>query len=123
MVRTLNTKAKTSIRNGIIRKFYNQIYDKNYEDNVAPKQVMKAFRGTGGTAPLILNFVTRCKCVVNNTPRLLYWRERTYLYPLNRRLSGPQSRSGPFGEEIKLLPYCDSNSILLFGGGCKVAGL
>jgi hypothetical protein len=101
--RTLSTKGKTSIRNGFIRKSYNQIYDKNYENKINPIQAMKALRRNGGTAPLILIFVTRCKCVVNLTPRPLYQRERTLLYPLNRGLSGPQSRCGPCGEEIHLL--------------------
>jgi hypothetical protein len=101
---TLSTKEKTSIRNDFLRKSYNQIYDKNYADEVTPIQAMKALGGNGGTAPLIFIFVTRCKCIVSLMPRAPYWRERTFLYPLNRRLSGPQNGSGPSGEEINLLP-------------------
>jgi len=33
---------------------------------------MKTYRGSGGTAPLILNFGTRWKWVVTFTPRPLY---------------------------------------------------
>jgi hypothetical protein len=102
--RTLSTKGKTSIRNNCIRKSYNQIYDKNYKAKLTPIQAMKALGGNGGTAPLILISVTRCKCMVSLTTRALYWRERTFLYPLNRGLSGPQRWSGPFGEKINLLP-------------------
>jgi len=102
--RTLSTKGKTSIRNDFIRKSYNEIYDENYKGKFTPAQAMKALRGNGGTAPLIRIFVTSCKCMVNVTSRPLYWRERTFLYPLNRGLIGPQSGPGPFGEELKLLP-------------------
>jgi hypothetical protein len=43
--------------------------------------------------------------VVSFTPLPLYSR-----YPLDKRLGGPQSRSGRFGEEKILAPYRDSNS-------------
>jgi hypothetical protein len=33
-------------------------------------------------------------------------------YPLDKRLSGPQNRSGRRGEEKNLCPYLDSNSDL-----------
>ena len=38
---------------------------------------MKAYRGSTGIAPLILNLGTRCRWVVNFTPRPLYSREIT----------------------------------------------
>jgi hypothetical protein len=101
--RILSTKGKTSIRNDFLRKSYNQICDKIYADKVAPIQAMKTLGGNSGTAPLIFIFVTRCKGIVSLTLRALYWREGTFLYPLNRRLSGPQNGSGPSGEEINLL--------------------
>jgi hypothetical protein len=47
--------------------------------------------GSGVIAPHILDFGTRWRWVVSFTPRL--W------YPLDRRLGGPQSRSGRGGEE------------------------
>jgi hypothetical protein len=37
----------------------------------------KVYNGSGGKAPLILNFGTRWRLVINNTPLLLYPRERT----------------------------------------------
>jgi hypothetical protein len=37
--------------------------------------------------------------VVNFTPWPLYSRVKSPRYPLDRRLGGPQSRSGRFGEE------------------------
>jgi hypothetical protein len=40
--------------------------------------------------------------VVNFTPRPLYPRGKSPRYPLERRLGGPQSRSGRFGE-VKIL--------------------
>jgi hypothetical protein len=47
----------------------------------------------------ILDLGTRWRWVVSLTPRPLYPR-----YPLDRRLGGPQSRSGRSGEEKNLLP-------------------
>ena len=56
---------------------------------------------------------------------------KTSLYPLNRGLNGPQSGSGPFGDEINLLPllWYELHSSLPgggggggVGGGCKVSG-
>jgi hypothetical protein len=38
-------------------------------------------------------------------PRLLYSRWKSPQYPLDRRLGGPQSRSGPRREEKILDPY------------------
>jgi hypothetical protein len=46
---------------------------------------------------------------VNFMPRPLYPRGKSHRYPLDRRLGGPQSRSGRRGEE-KILDYRDSNS-------------
>jgi len=45
----------------------------------------------------LLNLGTRWRWVVNVTPM------KGPLYPVNRRLGGPHSRSGPFGEETNLL--------------------
>ena len=57
-----------------------------------------AYKGITGIAPLILNFRARWgelstsrsgRCTPGKEPR----------YPLNRRVGGPQSRSGRLGEE------------------------
>jgi hypothetical protein len=48
---------------------------------------------------IILELRTRWKWVVSFTPRPLY-----PLYPVNRRLGEPQSRSGPYGVEKNILP-------------------
>jgi hypothetical protein len=55
--------------------------------------------GSGGIAPRILNLVTRWRWVVSFTPRPLYPRGKSSLFPLDRRLGGPQSQSGCCGEE------------------------
>jgi hypothetical protein len=55
---------------------------------------MKAYWGSGGIAPRILDLGTRCMWVVSFTPRSLYPQGKSPWYPLDRRLSGPQSRSG-----------------------------
>jgi hypothetical protein len=47
--------------------------------------------------------------VVNFTPRPLDPRGKSPRYPLDRRLGGPQSRSGRFGEE-KILDPTGTNS-------------
>jgi hypothetical protein len=41
----------------------------------------------------------RWRCVVSFTPRPLYPQGKSPWYPLDRRLGGPQSRSGRGGEE------------------------
>jgi hypothetical protein len=38
---------------------------------------------------LRINLVTRWRCVVSFTPRLLYPRGKNYRYPLDTRLGGP----------------------------------
>jgi hypothetical protein len=54
---------------------------------------MKTYWGSGGIGPHILNFGTRWGRVVSFSP----------CYPLDRRLGGPQSRSGRSGEG-KIVP-------------------
>ena len=44
---------------------------------VAPVHAIKAYRGSRGIAPLILNLGTRWRCVVNFTRRPLYTQQRT----------------------------------------------
>jgi hypothetical protein len=60
---------------------------------------MKAYWGIGGIAPRILDPSTRWRWVVSFTPRLLYPQGKSPWYPLDRRLGGPQSRSGRGGKE------------------------
>jgi hypothetical protein len=47
--------------------------------------------------------------VVSFTPRPLYPKGKSPWYPLDRRLGGPQSRSGRCGEEKKSIPCWESN--------------
>jgi hypothetical protein len=58
-----------------------------------------------GIAPRILDFNTRLRWVVSFTPRPLYSQGKNTWYPLDRRLGGPQSRSGLGGEEINSKPW------------------
>jgi hypothetical protein len=55
--------------------------------------------GSGCIDPHFLDLGTSWRWVVSFTPRSLYRRGRSPRYPLDRRLSGPQSQSGRFGEE------------------------
>ena len=64
---------------------------------------IKAYRGSTGVDPVILNFDTRWRSEVNFMPQPLYLRARTR-YPLNTSLVGPHSWSGRFGEEKNLPP-------------------
>jgi hypothetical protein len=68
---------------------------------------MKAY-GSGCIDPHFLDLGTSWRWVVNFTPRPLYPRGKSPRYPMDRRLGGPQSRSGRFGENS--WPYRDSNS-------------
>jgi hypothetical protein len=63
--------------------------------------VMKIYWRTGGIAPPILHLCTRWKWTVSFMPRPLYPQGKSPRYPLDRRLGGPQSRSGHGGEEEK----------------------
>jgi hypothetical protein len=54
--------------------------------------------------PTILDLGTRRSCVASFTPRLLYPQRRSTRYTLNRRLDGPQSRSGRCREDKQFLP-------------------
>jgi hypothetical protein len=65
----------------------------------APVQATKAYRESGGTAPLILHLGTN-RWVVDFKPRLLY-PEKEFQYRMNRMLGGPHSQSGRFGKEKK----------------------
>jgi hypothetical protein len=65
---------------------------------------MEASRRSGGIAPRILDLGTTWRWVVSFTPRLLYLQGEIPWYPLDRRLGGPQSRSGRGGEETNSQP-------------------
>jgi len=62
---------------------------------------MKTYWGSGGITPHILWLRTRRRWVVSFTPRPLYHQRNSPCYPLDRRLGGPQSRSGRGGEDSK----------------------
>jgi hypothetical protein len=55
--------------------------------------------GSGGIAPRILVLGTRWRWVVSFTPRPLYPEGKRPCFSLEKRLGGPQSRSGRGGEE------------------------
>jgi hypothetical protein len=55
----------------------------------------------GSIAPCILDLDTRSGWVVRFTPRPLYPRGNSILYPLDRKLGGLQSQSGRGGKENK----------------------
>jgi hypothetical protein len=61
---------------------------------------MKAYWGSDGIAPHILDLSTRWKWVVSFTPWLLYPQGKSPWYPLDRRLGWPHSWSGS-GDEVK----------------------
>jgi hypothetical protein len=54
---------------------------------------------SGCIDPRILDLGTSWRWVVSFTPRPIYLRGKSPRYPLDRRLSGPQNRSGERGEE------------------------
>jgi hypothetical protein len=64
---------------------------------------MKAHWG-GGIAPRILDLGTKWRWVFTFMPRPLYSQGKSPWYPLERRLDGPQSRSGHGGEEKNYQP-------------------
>jgi hypothetical protein len=60
---------------------------------------MKAYWGSAAIALRILDLGTRWRSVVSFTPRPLYFQGNNPWYPIDRRLGGPQSRSGQGGEK------------------------
>jgi hypothetical protein len=64
---------------------------------------MKAYWVSGGIIPRVVNVGTRWKWVVSCTPGPLYSPGKGRLYPLDKRLSGTQSRSGRGAEEKKII--------------------
>jgi hypothetical protein len=66
---------------------------------------MKTYWGSGGITPHILDFGTTWRKVLSFTPRPLFSRSQNPRYPLDRRLGGPQSRSGRGDEERKSHNY------------------
>jgi hypothetical protein len=65
--------------------------------------------GSGCIDPHFLDLGTSWRWVVSFTPLPLYPREKSLRYSFDRRLGGPQSRSGRLGEENSC-PHRDSNS-------------
>jgi hypothetical protein len=67
-------------------------------------KAMKAYWGSGSIDPYILDLGSTWRWVVSFTPRPLYPQGKIPWYPLNRRLGGPQSRSGHGDEEKNSQP-------------------
>jgi hypothetical protein len=65
---------------------------------------VKAYWGSGGIAPGIVDLGTRWRSVVSFTLRPLYLQGKSPWYPLDRRLGGSQSRPGHGGEEKNSQP-------------------
>jgi len=64
---------------------------------------MKTYWGWGGG--ILHSFITLAldvECSISPWP--LHPHEKNLQYPLNKRLGGPQSQSGYFGEKKSLLP-------------------
>lgn len=59
---------------------------------VVPVNAMKAYKWSGGIAPLILSFGSRWKWMVSLMLQPLYAWGRSTCYCLNGRLGGPQSQ-------------------------------
>jgi hypothetical protein len=60
---------------------------------------IRAYWGSEGIAPRILDLGTRWRGVISFPLRPLYPQGKSPCYPLDRRLGGPQNRSGRGGEE------------------------
>jgi hypothetical protein len=60
--------------------------------------------GSGGIDPCFLDLGTSWRWAVSFTTRPLYTWGNSPLYPLDRRLCGPQSRSGQHGEMTLVYP-------------------
>lgn len=73
-----------------------------WKDKVYPVHPMKAYMGNRGLIPLIFNPSAKWPWLVNSTSyRFIPMKGRRH--PLNRRLGGPQAKSGRFRKEKNLL--------------------
>jgi hypothetical protein len=90
---------------------------------------MKTYWGMEVYFPSFFDLGTRWKWVVSFTPQPLYPQGKSPLYPLDRRLSGPQSRSGHvvittmiwvFSDKISVFVICTVNTVL---EGCSLCVL
>jgi hypothetical protein len=68
------------------------------------RHAMRTYWWSGGIALRILDFGTRWRWVVSFTLQPLYSQGKSPWYPSDRRLGGPQSRSGRDGEEKNSQP-------------------
>jgi hypothetical protein len=100
----LNFKFITTFTVGCQCCVYKKVKKVKFSLCLTKHHAMKAYCGSGGIAPRILDLGTRCRWVVSFTPRPLYLKGKSRWYPLNRRLGGPQSRSGCSGEEKNFQP-------------------
>ena len=71
----------------------NCVFDSTKEEisEVIPIYAVKAYRGSGGIAQLILNLGTRWMLVISSSPQLLLTKGRIPWYPLDRILRRPQN--------------------------------
>jgi hypothetical protein len=96
-------------RNAMLK--YRQWMVKVRQGKVVPKHhAVKTYRGSGGIAPRILILGIRWSWAVSFTSRSLYLQGKSPWYPLDRRLGGPQNRSGR-GNERNLYRYSCRESI------------
>jgi hypothetical protein len=87
-------------------RWYTYIADKGKVPVVflTEHHVMKAYWGSGGIAPCILDLVPTWMWVVSFTPRPLYRQGKSPCYKWDKSLDGPQSRSGRGDEEKNSQP-------------------
>jgi hypothetical protein len=67
---------------------------------ITEQHAIKAYWGSGGIAPRILDLGSRCRWVVSFTPQPFYPQGKCSWYPLVTRLGGPQNRSGRDDEKF-----------------------
>jgi hypothetical protein len=72
---------------------------------------MKMYWGSECIAPRLLDLGTRWRWAVSFTPLPLYPQGKSPWYSLDRRLGGPQSRSGPGDEEKNSQPPAENRII------------
>jgi hypothetical protein len=74
---------------------------------------MKAYWGSGGIVTCILDLVPRWMWVVSFTPRPLYPEGESPRYLLDKRMDGPQSRSGEGGKEKNFQPLPELEPMII----------
>jgi hypothetical protein len=87
---------------------YDLLLESMSRAKVVPLHAVKAYGGSGGLAPYVINLGARWNCMIIFTLRPLYPRGKSLRHQLNRRLVEAPPLSEGFVEEENLFPLLET---------------